>query len=89
MGGGIGGTQHGPDGEAREAEGVAGAAERGEDGGLERRGGALGDGPDRVGVSEGGRDGHGGRGQDGERQEEDAAVGHFAGGWVAVFYWVG
>jgi hypothetical protein len=59
-------TGRSPDGEACEAKRVAGAAERGEDGGLERGGRAVGDGTDRVGVREAGV----GRGS-GCRQGED------------------
>ena len=74
-----------PDGVAREAEGVAGAAERGEDGGVERGGHAVGDGADRVGLGEAGLGrGRGGReGEDGE--DEQAAGGHLAGGMGKYF----
>ena len=74
-----------PDGVAREAERVAGAAERGEDGGLERGDRAVGDGADRVGLGEAGLGrGRGGReGEDGE--DEQAAVGHLAGGMGKYF----
>jgi len=71
-----------PDGEACEAERVAGAAERAEDGGLERGGRAVGDGADRVGVGEvgvvrggGAREGEGEDGGEGEQ----AALGHLVG----------
>jgi hypothetical protein len=80
---GIQETGSSPDGEAGEAEGVASAAERGDDGGLEHGRRAVGDGADRVGVGEGRRGGHGGRGGEADhgdgREEEAAAVGHVAG----------
>jgi hypothetical protein len=80
--GGVQETGRSPDGKAGEAEGVAGAAERRNDGGLERGGRAVGDGADRVGVREGGVGGHsggGGEGNHGEGREEGAAaVGHVA-----------
>jgi hypothetical protein len=69
-----------PHSEACEAERVAGAAERGEDRGLERGGRAVGDGADRVRVREAGvgRGGGGREGDDGE--DEQAAWGHLDGG---------
>lgn len=74
-------TRRSPDGEACEAERVAGAAERGEDGGLERGGRAVGDGADRVRIGEGGvaRGGGGREGEDGG-EDEVAALGHRDGG---------
>jgi hypothetical protein len=85
----VHGTVRSPDGEAGETEGIAGAAERGEDGGLES---AVGDGADRVGVGEGrgGSDGSGGgEGGHGERYEEEAAVGHVAGGTGNIYFTCG
>jgi hypothetical protein len=77
------GSRRSPDGKAGEAEGVAGAADRRDDGGLERGDRAVGDRADRVGVGEGGgRGGHsggGGEGNHGESHEEEAAaLGHVA-----------